>query len=142
MNLVSNQEFWLNLPVKDVSRSRKFYSDLGFEEIDMHKGSSDMAGFHLGKSRVPLMLFPEARFSHFADNPVVDTNKGTEVFLNIDAANKASVDNFSDLVKTAGGEVYVEPETVEGWMYLMAFKDPDGHRWGVLHMDMSLMQGK
>lgn len=133
------KNFWLNLPVKDITRSRRFFNDLGFEENPMHKDNPEFASFYLDENKTVLMLFEEERFAHFSGNPVADTSKGTEAFLNIDAPNREFVDEFSKTVKKAGGEVYAEPAELDGWMYLMGFIDPDGHRWGMLYMDMDKM---
>ena len=131
--------FWLNIPVKNLERSRKFYIDLGFEETKNGKDNPEFTGFHLDENKTVLMLFKEKRFAHFAGNPIADTSKGTEVFLNLDAPSREYVDEFASLVARAGGEGYAPPQEVDGWMYLMGFIDPDGHRWGMLYMDMAQM---
>lgn len=129
--------FWVNLPVKDVKKSKEFFNKLGFQETENQPKNDEYAGFYLDENKTVLMLFPEERFAHFAGNPIADTSKGTEVYLNLDAPTKEYVDEFAEMVKSAGGRVYAEPSEVEGWMYVMGFIDLDGHRWGMLHMDMS-----
>ncbi len=129
------QSFWINLPVKDVKRSKAFFKQLGFLETEHQPEDDAYAGFYLDEKKTVLMLFPEDRFAEFSGNPNADTNKGTEAFLNIDAPTRAYVDAFADLVKKAGGTVFAEPTEVEGWMYLMGFVDLDGHRWGMLFME-------
>ena len=49
------------------------------------------------------------------------------------------IDEMAEKVRKAGGEVFSEPEELQGWMYNVAFKDLDGHRWNMLYMDMEKM---
>jgi len=129
--------FWINLPVKDVKKSKEFFRKLGFSETERQPPNNEYAGFYLDERKTVLMLFPEERFAQFAGNPISDTHKGTEAFLNIDAPTREYVDEFATIVKEAGGTVYATPTEVDGWMYLMGFIDLDGHRWGILYMDNS-----
>lgn len=131
--------FWVNLPVKDVAKSRKFFKDLGFIENEKHSGGDEFASFFIDENKTVLMLFKEDRFAHFANNPVCDTAKSTEVFLNLDAPSREYVDEFSQMVDDAGGNVFAKPQEVDGWMYLIGFADIDGHRWGMLYMDETKM---
>lgn len=127
--------FWINLPVKDVKRSKDFFRKLGFSETERQPENNEYAGFYLDEKKTVLMLFPEDRFAQFAGNPIANTHKGTEAFLNIDAPTPEYVDEFAKIVNEAGGVVYAAPTEVDGWMYLMGFIDLDGHRWGMLYMD-------
>ncbi len=131
------KSFWINLPVKDISVSRAFFNAIGFEEVPMHENNPDLAGFYLDENKTVMMLFPEGQFAGFSGNTVADTDKGTEALFNIDAPSRKEVDVFAEMVRKAGGKLFAEPSEVDGWMYAMGFCDPDGHRWSVLHMDMS-----
>ncbi|MEO6348274.1 MAG: VOC family protein [Aquaticitalea sp.] len=133
------KEFWINLPVKDVKASKAFFKAIGFESNPMHENAEHLGSFFIGDKKVVMMLFPEDTFTHFTDNPIGDTTKGTEVLLNIDAANRDEVDEMARKVKAAGGIIYSKPAVAEEWMYVFGFKDLDGHRWCVLHMDFSKM---
>lgn len=133
------KDFWVNLPVKNIEKSREFYSNIGFEENQHHAGSSDCASFFIGEKKVVLMLFKEELFQSFSDNPVSKTNNGTEVLLNIDAASEQEVDSMAAKVEKSNGKIYGSPGYKDGWMYGCGFTDPDGHRWAILHMDYSKM---
>lgn len=129
-------EFWLNLPVKDIKRSKEFFEPLGFG----FKNECDtMVSLLAGKQDVPINLFKDDQFKGFSGNEICDTKNATEVLFNIGAENKEEVNEFAEKVKKAGGKVYREPAEKDGWMYGCGFTDLDGHRWGVLYMDMSKM---
>ncbi|MGB8703619.1 MAG: VOC family protein [Gillisia sp.] len=134
-------QFWLNLPVKDIQKSRAFFKAIGFKENVRHKDAPHLASFYIGKQEVVMMLFPESDFEHFTQHPVTNTSKSAEILLNIDAQSPEEVDKMAELVKKAGGSIYAEPSENQGWMYVCGFTDPDGHRWCCLYMDESKMPG-
>lgn len=130
---------WLNLPVKNVVRSKEFFRAIGFKENPMHQNVDHLASFYIGENDFVMMLFPDRTFVKFTANNVVDTAKGTEVLMNIDAQSKQEVDEMAETVRKAGGKIYAEPSEVEGWMYVFGFVDLDGHRWSVLYMNKDKM---
>ena len=136
---MKTKQIWFNLPVKDIQKSKAFYKAIGFTPNPMHEKAEHLASFFVGDKEVVMMLFPEETFRHFTGHEISDTGKGSEILLNIDAQSREEVDEYSSIILNAGGEIYAEPQEAEGWMYALGFKDPDGHRWAVLHMDMSKM---
>jgi predicted lactoylglutathione lyase len=132
------KQFWLNLPVKDVAKSKVFFSALGFTLND-HMGGSDSACFLIGENHAVLMLFPEDQMEHFMQAKVSDTNSGSQMLLSFDAESREEVDELARKAEENGGNVFGPPAEIQGWMYGCGFSDPDGHRWNVLYMDMSKM---
>ncbi|AIQ57610.1 VOC family protein [Paenibacillus borealis] len=134
------KELWLNLPVKDLTRSREFFSKLGFTFHPRHEGSDQMAGLVIGDQKVLVMLVPEATFRGYTGQEIADTSQGTEVLFSINAASREEVDELVRKAEEAGGHVFGRPKPAgAGWMYGAGFADPDGHRWNVLYMDMDQM---
>ncbi|REA63693.1 extradiol dioxygenase [Dyadobacter luteus] len=136
------KQAWLNLPVKNLEVSRKFFSDIGFRSNPMHDNNPNAGSFYIGEKDFVLMLFPEQTFATIVHNAVADTAKGHEMLINIDAESRQEVDVFAETVRKAGGKIFAEPGEADGWMYVVGFEDPDGHRWAMLHMDMSKMPGQ
>ncbi|MEC3965882.1 VOC family protein [Flagellimonas halotolerans] len=132
---------WLNLPVKDIKESKEFFKAIGFKENPRHKNAEHLGSFYIGENNFVLMLFPENTFKGFAQNEISDTQKGTEVLINIDAQSKSEVDTMAKTVQKAGGKIFAEPGESDGWMYAFGFEDLDGHRWSMLYMDMEKMPG-
>ncbi len=133
-----SKEIWINLPVKDVKRSREFFRNIGFN-INPNHNTDNMAAISAGEGRAMVMLFPDAMFQGFANNKIADTGQGTEALFSFGADSKEEVDETAKKVKEAGGTVFGEPRENDGWMYGFGFIDPDGHRWNMLYMDMSKM---
>ncbi|WP_370087451.1 VOC family protein [Ekhidna sp.] len=128
------QELWINLPVKDLEKSRAFFNELGFENL---RDSPGMIGFRIGK--VPVMMVLEAQLEQYTRHKISDTSKGSEFLISVSAPNRAYVDEITRKIKEAGGTVYSEPEEIQGWMYGMAMIDLDGHRWNIIYMDWDKM---
>ena len=133
------KEFWINLPVKDLNKSKTFFAALGFSFIPRFANSNEMVGFTIGNKNIVVMLVPEPGFKSFTKHAIADTTQGSEVLLSIDTESREEVDEIAQKVVKAGGTIYGAPGEKDGWMYGLGFADVDGHRWNVLFMDMSKM---
>jgi predicted lactoylglutathione lyase len=129
---------WVNLPVKDVGKSKEFFGKLGFS-FDEKRSSDEMAVLWVGESKSHVLLFSEKTFKSFTRNELPNTGKATEVLISFDAESREEVDQMARRVFEAGGTIFGEPGEIQGWMYGCGFADLDGHRWNVLYMDFSKM---
>ena len=134
------QDVWLNLPVSDLARSVRFFTEIGFALNPGPGNSEQSASFTIGAKKVVLMLFKQEVFSGFANHALSDTGKGTEVLFSLGADSRDQVDDMANRAKSAGGTVFAEPREANGFMYGCGFCDPDGHRWNVLFMDAGKMR--
>jgi predicted lactoylglutathione lyase len=132
------KQFWINLPVKDISKSKAFFAQLGFRFNTTHGNTPTSACMLLGDKDVVVMLFDEPTFKGYISNGAVAANS-TEVLLSIDAESKEEVDELVAKAIAAGGTSNHKPSPMKDWMYGCVFTDLDGHRWNILHMDMSKM---
>jgi predicted lactoylglutathione lyase len=129
------KQMWINLPVKDLNKSKEFFSHLGFSV----NGNSDQMRVVIGDKNSAVMLFPESTLKTFTKHEIVDTKEAIEVIFSIDAESREEVDEMAKKAVVAGGTLFAEPGENQGWMYGCGFADLDGHRWNVLYMDMSKM---
>ncbi|MCD9187653.1 MAG: hypothetical protein LUM44_14635 [Pyrinomonadaceae bacterium] len=127
------KEFWLNLPVKDINKSKEFFTKIGFTPNE-NQPSDEMCGVYIGEKKMSIMLVKEETFQGFAQNPISDAKAGTEILISFDAASREEVDETASKVFDAGGTIFSEPAEVQGWMYGFAFIDLDGHRWNQLYL--------
>lgn len=130
------KQIWLNLPVKDVKKAKFFFSKIGFVFKDEHETPSSVCML-VGENNFVVMLFEDKIFEGFVQNLISDTQKSSEVLISIDAQSIQEVDELAFKVREAGGVIFAEPDDNQGWMYGFGFADLDGHRWNVLHMDLS-----
>lgn len=133
------KEFWINLPVKDLKKSKEFFTKLGFSFNTQYGNSDESAALMIGSKNSIVMLFVEPSFKKFTGNEIVNTKQASEVLLSIDAESRAEVDEMALKAEAAGGIVFGKPGENQGWMYGCGFTDLDGHRWNVLYMDMTKM---
>ena len=109
-----SKEFWFNLPVKDVQKSKAFFKAIGFISNPIHDSNNHLGSFFIGEKKVVMMIFPDETFKSFTSNNISDTDKATEVLFNIDAQNRAEVDEMAKTVKSAGRTIYAEPGEKDG----------------------------
>jgi predicted lactoylglutathione lyase len=133
------KELWINLPVKDVKKSREFFTKLGFTQNTKFPETEQMSSLFVGTKNLVIMLCAEAVFQDFTRNNIPNAKQGTEVLFSFDAETRQEVDELAEKVKTAGGTIWGAPGENQGWMYGFGFADLDDHRWNVLYMDMSKM---
>lgn len=133
------KEIWLNLPVKDVAKSKEFFTKLGFSFNSGPGDTEDSACLMVGEKNVVVMLFAEHLFQKFAGNEISDSRKASEILISFDAESRKEVDEITNKAEDAGGTVFAKPSEVQGWMYGSGFADLDGHRWNILFMDKSKM---
>jgi len=134
------KEIWINLPVKDVEKSKEFFTKIGFSLNTQHMDSDESACLLVGDKNIPVLLFEENVFKGYTKNELTDTNQSTEVLISFSAESREEVDETARKVFDAGGAVFSEPSEIQGWMYGFAFADLDGHRWNRVFMDMSKIQ--
>ena len=130
-------EFWLNLPSKNLVNAKEFFIKLGFTMNERHQ-APHMVSMLIGNKKTVLNLFTEELFQQFiGGHPITNTNQSNEILFSIGAASPQEVDRLAAKAEMAGGTVYAKPGSKDGWMYGCGFIDLDGHRWNVLFMDMS-----
>lgn len=133
------KEIWINLPVKNINKSKEFFSKLGFSLNSQYNNTEESACLVIGEKNLIVMLFIETTFQSFTGNKISDSKLGTEVLFSIGAESRDEVDEMAENVVKAGGKIYAEAGDTDGWMYGCGFVDLDGHRWNIVYMDMSKM---
>jgi predicted lactoylglutathione lyase len=134
------KDIWINLPAKDINKSRDFFIAIGFKANEGMGNSEHSAAIKIGSKNIILMLFEENVFKNIVGRDFTDTTKSSEVLFSFDAESKEEIDELAKKVEKAGGSLFSKPAEMQGWMYGFGFSDLDGHRWNALHMDFSKMK--
>lgn len=129
-------QIYVNLPVKDLSRSVNFFTALGFKFNPQF--TNENATCMIVAEDIYVMLLVEDFFRTFTSKPIADATRSTEVLLCLSCENRARVDEMVAQAVGAGGST-PNPPRDHGFMYQHGFQDPDGHLWELTHMDMSAM---
>ncbi len=130
------KELWINLSVKNVKKSKEFFTRIGFTPEEAHE-TADMACVRVGEKNIAVLLFAEETLKGFMKNEISDTKAGSEMMISFDAESREEIDEMAQKVSEAGGNIFAEPAEIQGWMYGFSFADLDGHRWNQIFMDFS-----
>lgn len=125
-------QIFVNLPVKDIERTRTFFTALGYSFNPEY--SNDKALCMVIEENIFAMLLLESFFQTFTKKPIADASKTTEVLVCLSCTSRAEVDELVAKARAAGGAVPNEPQD-HGFMYAHGFEDLDGHIWELVYMD-------
>ena len=125
---------FVNLPVKDLERSKAFYEAIGFRNEP--KFSNAAAAMMVLSETISVMLLTHPFYATFTRKPIADANNSSQVLLCISCESPAEVDRVTDAAGANGGKKNVaDKQDMGGMMYGRSFEDPDGHHWEPMWMD-------
>lgn len=126
------RQIFVNLPIRDMARSRAFFEALGFT-FDPRFTNADGACLQIAPD-IYAMLLLEPFFQGYTHLPVADARQATEVLVALSCDTR---DEVEALVRraVAAGATTPNPPKDYGFMYQHGFADPDGHLWEVFYMD-------
>jgi predicted lactoylglutathione lyase len=127
-------QIYVNLPVKDVQKTREFWTKLGFSINEQFSDEKAICVI-MKEDHIYTMFLKEEFFQTFTDRPLAN-GETTQTLLAIGANSREEVDNMVKTATENGGSIYSEPRD-HGWMYQNAFSDLNGHQWEVMFADMS-----
>ena len=123
---------FLNLPVADLTASRAFFAELGFDFDE--KFCDEGAACMVVSDQAYVMLLQRARFADFVTKPVADPAAATALTACVSAESRAEVDSLAAAATAAGAGPAKDPQDY-GFMYQRSFHDLDGHLWEIAWMD-------
>lgn len=126
-----HKQIYVNLPCRDLKRSRGFFETLGFAFNP--EFSNDSAACMIVSDNIFTMLLTEAFFKGFTTKAIADARATSEVLVCLSCESRAEVDALVSKALAAGGTVPREPQD-HGFMYAHGFEDLDGHIWELVHM--------
>jgi predicted lactoylglutathione lyase len=131
------QSIYINLPVENLTRSRIFYSGLGFGFNEQF--SNNQAACVVVADNNLVMLLTKPFFAGFTSKPIADAHQSAEVLNCLSCASREKVDEMVRLAVENGGKAHRQPQD-QGFMYGHGFEDPDGHIWELMHMVPAAVQ--
>ncbi len=120
-------KLFVNLPVKDLGRSKAFFTELG---LPFYGQADDMASVIISE-HTQVMLLAETVFASYARNGVADATASTEMILVLGVETREQVDELAGRAEAAGGQPVGAPRN-DGYRYQRGFTDLDGHHWEAL----------
>lgn len=125
-------KIFVNLPTRDLERSKAFYTALGCEINPMF--TDENAACVVWSDDVFFMVLTREYFSTFTDKAIVDPKEGAQVLVAISRDSRDEVDAVLAAGLAAGGTEPKEPQDY-GFMYSRDLEDPDGNVLEFLYMD-------
>jgi uncharacterized protein len=130
------KQLFVNLPVKDLNKSVKFFTKVGFTFNPQF--TDENATCMVVSESIQVMLLTEKFFSTFSDKKISDAKVVTEVICALSVDGRDEVNELVAKAIEAGAREYKQLQD-HGWMYTRCFEDLDGHQWEIFFMDMNAM---
>jgi uncharacterized protein len=127
-----NKQIFVNLPVKDLNKSKAFFSALGYSFNPQFTNESG-ACMIISENSIYAMLLTEDFFKSFIDKKIANAHEVTEVLTCLSCESREEVDGLVAKALAAGGKAPRPPQD-HGFMYGHSFEDLDGHIWELAYM--------
>lgn len=127
-------KIFVNLPVKDLNKSKEFFTQIGFTINPQF--TDETAACVVITEDIYAMILTHAKFKEFTPKQIADSTKTSEVLTALSFDSKEKVNEIADAAIQAGGSE-ARPASDYGFMYSRSFNDPDGHIWEPFWMDMN-----
>jgi predicted lactoylglutathione lyase len=128
---------FVNLPVKDVVRTREFFAALGFGFNAQFSTDDTLCMFI--EENIYAMFLQHGRFKDFVTGEIADPARGPEVLTCLSCDSRQEVDALLEKAFAAGAGAW-KPVMDMGPMYGGSFQDLDGHVWELVYMDPAAVQ--
>lgn len=126
-----NKQIYINVPVADLPKSIAFFKALGYSYNPQLTGDTT-ACFVINETTF-VMLMTHPRFREITPKAICDTTKAAEVLFCLTCESRQEVDDLVAKAVAAGGAMDKAEDF--GFMYTHGFTDPDGHGWGLIHVN-------
>ncbi len=126
------RQIFVNLPIKDMARTRAFWEAMGFSFNP--RFSNDQGACLVIAENIQVMLLVEPFFQGFTKLPVADATQTTEVLTALSCDSRDEVETLVARAVAAGASTPNAPMD-HGFMFQHGFADLDGHQWEVFWMD-------
>ena len=132
-----SHQIFVNLPVKDLAKSMKFFEAVGFKNNPQFTDAT--AACMVLSDDIFVMLLTHEKFKAFTPQPIADATKTCEVLIALSYDSRQQVNEVIAKAVANGGSTYAEPKD-HGFMYQHGFQDPDGHIFETFWMDPAAIQ--
>jgi predicted lactoylglutathione lyase len=130
-------KIFVNLAVKDLNKTKEFFSKLGFEFNPQF--TNEFGASMIINDNIFAMLLVEEHFKSFTEKEIADSTRSNEAILALSVDSKEKVIEIVNKALEAGGKPSKEPQD-HGFMYGWSFEDIDGHLWELFFMDESAIK--
>ena len=131
-----SKQVYINLPVKDLTKSTEFYIALGFTKNE--DWSNDDASCMIFSEHIYVMLLTHEFYSKFTTKLIPDLTQNSAALIALSMDSREEVQQFADIAKSSGGSYFeAEPNKGLDFMFGLEVTDLDGHTIEPFFMDVS-----
>jgi len=123
----------INLPVRDLAASARFFSALGFPSDERLTNANTAA--HVISDGIYVVLVTDSHFKTITKKETPDTAATCEAIMQLQVESRHRVDELADKALVSGALPANEPND-QGFLYGRSFRDLDGHQWDVFYIDL------
>ncbi|TFW19817.1 glyoxalase/bleomycin resistance/extradiol dioxygenase family protein [Massilia arenosa] len=127
-----NKQIFVNLAVKDLEKSKAFYSALGYS-FNPQFTNEQGACMIVAEDSIFVMLLAREFMQTFTDKALGDPREVTTTLITLSCDSEEKVNSLVAKAVAHGGKMPRPPEDY-GFMYTHGFEDIDGHGWGLGYM--------
>ncbi len=127
---------FVNLPVKSLTRSVDFFTQLGFKFNAQF--TDETSTCMIINDTVYVMLLEHEKFQGFIDKPIAPSTS-TEAIFAFACESVDEVRSLSEKAISLGARKINDPED-HGFMFSWGFEDLDGHLWDLFWMNPEHVQ--
>lgn len=125
---------FVNLPVKDIAASTRFYEAIGCEKNEQF--SDENAASMVWSDTITFQLLTQDYFKTFTSKPIANPRDAVGMLIALSRDSREEVDAITEAAAGAGGKADIRDKQDMGFMYARTFEDPDGHTFEPMWMDM------
>ena len=127
----------MNVPVKDLDKSKEFFTAIGFSINPQF--TDETAACVVITEDIYVMILTHEKFKQFTPKKISDATTTSEVLLALSFDSRDKVNEIAGKALEAGGSVANPPQDY-GFMFTRSISDPDGHIWEFFWMDPANVQ--
>jgi predicted lactoylglutathione lyase len=125
----------VNLPVKNLAESTRFFAELGFRNEEQLANENTEAV--VISSDIYVLLIAKSHFKTITKKEIPDAATTSEAIFQLQVDGRQRVDELVDKAFAAGARPANEPND-QGFFYGRSFRDLDGHNWDVFCIDTAV----
>ena len=124
---------FVNLPVKDLAKSTRFYEAIGCSKNEQF--SDENAASMVWSDAITFQLLTRDYYATFTAKPIADAHKTSAMLIALSRDSREEVDAIAEAAGAAGGKADMREPQDMGFLYQRVFEDPDGNTFEPTWMD-------
>ena len=124
---------FVNLPVKDLGASIRFYEAIGCSKNEQF--SDENAASMVWSDAITFQLLTRDYYATFTAKPLADAHATSATLIALSRDSREEVDAIAEAAGAAGGKADMREPQDMGFLYQRVFEDPDGNTFEPTWMD-------